>query len=335
MKRGGFTLVELLVVLAVIMVLVTIIVPNLGGVRSHPRSTCGTNQNGLYKAMYTYSVMNNDSFPLAGVSDPQSKAIGFRAANLRGRESVASNDPDMVNNITASLWLLVSDGSVGTFSFVCPISGDEEGGNNDQNGIEVSTSRTWDFQSARNLSYSPLNMYHTATGDTWSSSIGSDFIFMGDKNNATGHTLRRGASREDVERQENSLNHEGDGQNVTFGDGHQEWSTNPFIGPDGDNIYAQVDNGRNAPPTLGNSDGDRATDEVFAKRDVVLIPLDGNGGVSLSGEPARPGRDSSRGTAWGDVAIGVIIIVVVVGVIVVAAVVMVRLMRGAGKRGEL
>ena len=35
----------------------------------------------------------------------------------------------------------------------------------------------------------------------------------------------------------NSTNHDQDGQNVLYGDGHAEWQTNPFCGTQHDNIF--------------------------------------------------------------------------------------------------
>jgi len=38
-------------------------------------------------------------------------------------------------------------------------------------------------------------------------------------------------------RQGNSLNHDQDGQNVLYGDGHADWETNPYCGTQHDNIF--------------------------------------------------------------------------------------------------
>jgi prepilin-type processing-associated H-X9-DG protein len=38
-------------------------------------------------------------------------------------------------------------------------------------------------------------------------------------------------------KQANSNNHEDDGQNVLYGDGHVEFQKNPFVGVQRDNIY--------------------------------------------------------------------------------------------------
>jgi prepilin-type processing-associated H-X9-DG protein len=41
----------------------------------------------------------------------------------------------------------------------------------------------------------------------------------------------------------NTLNHEQDGQNVLFGDGHVEYCNTPFVGIEKDNIYTSKTGG--------------------------------------------------------------------------------------------
>ena len=60
MKRSAFTLVELLVVIAVIAVLVAILIPAVNAAREHARRTqCLANQRSLAMAMITYAKENN------------------------------------------------------------------------------------------------------------------------------------------------------------------------------------------------------------------------------------------------------------------------------------
>jgi prepilin-type processing-associated H-X9-DG protein len=58
----------------------------------------------------------------------------------------------------------------------------------------------------------------------------------------------------------NSNNHDGDGQNVLFGDGHVEFLQNPFVGVQRDNIYANKKNHVVASPV-------DATDSVLLPTD--------------------------------------------------------------------
>jgi prepilin-type processing-associated H-X9-DG protein len=41
-------------------------------------------------------------------------------------------------------------------------------------------------------------------------------------------------------KQANTNNHDKDGQNILYGDGHVAWESNPFVGTNRDNIYTAV-----------------------------------------------------------------------------------------------
>ena len=58
----------------------------------------------------------------------------------------------------------------------------------------------------------------------------------------------------------NSSNHDKDGQNILYGDGHVAWESNPFVGVDRENIYTTGDGKIVASPVNLN--------------DAVLLPTD-------------------------------------------------------------
>ena len=67
-------------------------------------------------------------------------------------------------------------------------------------------------------------------------------------------------------KQGNSGNHDGDGQNVLYGDGHVEWQQNPFVGVQRDNIYTVSDGqGGNNPMLL---------ESPYDASDSILLPTD-------------------------------------------------------------
>jgi prepilin-type processing-associated H-X9-DG protein len=72
----------------------------------------------------------------------------------------------------------------------------------------------------------------------------------------------------------NSTNHDQDGQNVLFADGHVDFDNNPFVGIQKDCIYTQSD------ITGTSTSGTGSTTSVVASpssaNDSVLLPTDGS-----------------------------------------------------------
>jgi prepilin-type processing-associated H-X9-DG protein len=71
----------------------------------------------------------------------------------------------------------------------------------------------------------------------------------------------------------NSANQGRDGQNVLYGDGHVEWTSNPFVGAQRDNIYTYRDQSttvddKGAAPASSNDDG-----TPYDLNDSVLLPV--------------------------------------------------------------
>jgi prepilin-type processing-associated H-X9-DG protein len=69
----------------------------------------------------------------------------------------------------------------------------------------------------------------------------------------------------------NSNNHDGDGQNVLFGDGHVEFLQNPFVGVQRDNIFSR------AHATLAGNSDPTWTETLKGSKDAndsVLLPTD-------------------------------------------------------------
>jgi len=67
----------------------------------------------------------------------------------------------------------------------------------------------------------------------------------------------------------NSNNHDKDGQNVLYGDGHVEFQSNPFCGTQRDNIFA-----RRASSTGFSSDSGNPFSGSYDANDNVLLPVD-------------------------------------------------------------
>ena len=257
------------------------------------RTSCAANLHGLYQSMYTYSNDCRGKFPIAGASDPEALAVGFEDRRDGTRPE------HLNNNVSASLWMMVLDGSSQSKQFICPNSGDDPDPLADGNGNAVNIPDTFDFFRAENLSYSSLNMHGSIQQRQWGANVRAERIIMGDNNNAVDlvagrlHTTTKESTEdlrtpEKLAMNENSMNHsKGEGQNFLFGDGHAEFVTDPFQGLSGDNAMAtdmqpQI-NGPEiaAMPYLENDQQSM----VNFRRDSMLLPVTGATGGRTTLDP--------------------------------------------------
>jgi prepilin-type processing-associated H-X9-DG protein len=74
----------------------------------------------------------------------------------------------------------------------------------------------------------------------------------------------------------NSANHEQDGQNVLYGDGHVEFQNNPFCGSQRDNIYTgRYGATTSLPFSVGNSTpANNISSSSYDGTDSILLPTD-------------------------------------------------------------
>jgi prepilin-type processing-associated H-X9-DG protein len=105
----------------------------------------------------------------------------------------------------------------------------------------------------------------TAGGYKWTGRLSAEFALAADINPGmrTGYDdvlTPTATSPWNVMKKANSENHERDGQNVLYGDGHVTWTHNPFCGVSADNIYTTRNGQIEASPVDRN--------------DSVLLPTD-------------------------------------------------------------
>jgi prepilin-type N-terminal cleavage/methylation domain-containing protein/prepilin-type processing-associated H-X9-DG protein len=274
-KKTGFTLVELLVVIGIIALLISILLPSLNKARETAnRVKCQSNLSQIGKALLLYSNENKGSFPrtyATGTGTLDGTTTGNTNTDPFGNGAVPPNC------IPSAMFLLIRTEDLTTEVFTCP-SGTAE---KDQMNNVAATSRS-NFSGvggkvSGNVSYSFVNVYPTTTAiglgyKTFITAFSSDFAVAADMSGRaltdTNLTAITTGSARSAVIQGNSKNHDQDGQNVLYADGHAEFQQTPLCGTQKDNIYTanNVDASGNlstSGATTGGSDPKNASDSIL------------------------------------------------------------------------
>jgi len=276
MKKKGFTVVELLVVVAIIVTLMAILLPNLAAALERARQTqCAANLRSIGQSIKVYSsgnkgrwpsVFNDESTEWAEVWDSDGSEISDFQEDV--------DDPDELEAFTCNLscwWILIRKGMSKPGVFICPSSDQEE----DHELLEPEA--VWSFRDLKHCSYSYQNQLGRGTTD----SADADLIVAADLNPLRGDMEMEDSHRpEDKERERfwwNSPNHDWEGQNCLYADGHMEWQSTPFCGIGGNNIWVATKYDReNDPPwPVPDEENDSSYDqqsEKDNKKDTFLVP---------------------------------------------------------------
>lgn len=243
-KHHGFTLVELLVVVAIIALLVSILLPTLSRAKELTKRTiCGTNLSGAAKSLYIYANDYDDRFPTRGFPNTvRFDVIGWEL----------TSEKTNANSNSRNIFLAVRLGYIEPNMLTCPsttdATADKASGSNDYYDFNVGNGSNY----KNKLSYS----YHLQFAGNTSGDVGypirstsaSGMALLADKNPCVvypGSAVGEGCLSASIGKpsgvssfsEANSENHSGDGQNVVFVDSHVEWTDKPTVGPDNDNIY--------------------------------------------------------------------------------------------------
>ncbi len=241
------------------------------------RAVCSANVRSLVQSMVIYAQSNKSTFPctpgntggtfynsptgVAGVgltnpsnSGPSTMQMYYTSAaigNPAGSSAVA--DP------LQCMWLLVLNGQMTTKSFICPSDpyavgpSLEYGTNSFTMFVDfgfMSTTQSNVSKNGQGESYSIAYPWQAdgQPGAWWSTRSGSDVPVACDiapvpeGGNGSGTNIQRVTNiLPNANTYGNYIyntgNHNGDGQNVGFGDGHVSWEVNPYVGQNNDNIF--------------------------------------------------------------------------------------------------
>jgi len=237
--RRGFTFIDLVVLICCVG-LGMLVGCYTGCCRSREtanRVKCASNLRQIGQAMLLYANDHRGQYP---------RVIFVGGADPTPVWGTSAPDP---NDVTATMFLLLRTQDITAEVFTCPSSNAEKdlfGG-----GTNGPLDRRNFTDVKKNLSYSIHNPYvkdgliPPMVTTYWTSGMSAEFAIAADINPGT-------AGGDDVNKPTttssardtgvaNSNNHDKDGQNILYGDGHVAWESNPFVGVNRENIFSAGD----------------------------------------------------------------------------------------------
>jgi len=292
-------------VVAIIALLISILLPSLSRAREiAKRSVCAANLRGIGQGCKVYSNDNDDWFPHSRYKDAtggtdNATEVSFVTYLSDNLEKVTDSTMESTVHPSRSLFLLVINGTCTTKQFICPSSGDTEDDLRNRSGSTQTAAQPgvnrFDFRGYPWLSYGyqlpfgqkakpnenmDARMPIAADKGPWyeaGSDGGKGNIKDKDKG-GQGTSLNIGETDpskilqldNDRWRPYNSRNHNGEGQNVLFQDGHVDFEKRPIVGVNYDNIYTQTDAWDFKGSLLGKTPKDKKG--PWTQTDSIIVP---------------------------------------------------------------
>jgi prepilin-type processing-associated H-X9-DG protein len=235
------------------------------------RVKCASNLRQIGQAILLYANENRGAYP-------RTTFVGGEVVKPvwgTGAPSTQPFAPDgpQPNDVSAAIFLLLRTQEITPEVFTCPHTEAERwdlGGD----GMTAQNWSNWEGPQGikLHLSYSYQNPYPddgaVKAKFILTTAISAEFAVAADMNpgvvNGCNVLTVISTSSSSQMKAGNSRNHDGDGQNVLYGDGHVEFQQNPFCGVKRDNIYAR-----------------RADSIGYASSDVINSPRDADDSVLL------------------------------------------------------
>lgn len=272
---------------------------NLRGIGQGEHIYSNDNQEWFPHHFYNTAVPSGDSPQKSNITSVgRMGSTGSLKISQRTTQTTASQE----SHPSRSMFLLVIGGNSTTGSFICPSAGDEDDdlrnrGADSTNGPESAAQpgknrfdfRGWSFNSyAYQMPYGrrgkphanrdPRMPINADKGPYYIGAGGNDGTTTDARNTAVNPTAFSNANQAlkdtptEAWRPYNSQNHNGEGQNILYMDGHADFQRKPVAGINNDNIYTAA-NGY-TPEAFVNGVVDGGTDKYApqANTDSYLVP---------------------------------------------------------------